>query len=264
MKGLFTSVPALLCLALFTISADAQDSSRFSHVTPEAFAKFEDHVQLDLLRLRLDPAAFRDEALFKYFVLLNNCSAPTHWVAENIDNEFEYPTIKKYYADHASEILNSLPLENVRTGGPSNSLLILGTYSRERKEFPFVNAYSRDATPQTLEIHSWGTSIVSRDVIWGCANRRMIRTHAQFPSYVVAREKLSFAAFPVEEQAARRFVETSKHREFRLRIASQILPLAPRRLERGGFVSYEFSSTVTRIDVLTPDGEMISTLYVRK
>ena len=87
------------------------------------------------------------------------------------------------------------------------------------------------------------------------------------PGYIVTREKLSFAAFAVDEQAARKFVALSKRREFMLRVTSQILPAVPRAVDRGGFVSYAFASTVTRVEVLTPDtdvpGEVIGTLYAK-
>lgn len=258
----------VLCCSVALVhatAAQAQDSARFPRLAPDVFAKLEDYVQLDLLRMKLDPSTLGNEGLFKYFVLLNNCSAKSDYVSSNINNEFEYPAIKKYYTENAPAILNALPMENVRTESPNN-LLKLGSYSLERKEFPFVNGYGQDQSPLTLEIPAWGTSVVSRDVL--CPNGPLVTMHGHFPGYVITREKLTFTAFPVDEQSARRFVDLSKQREFKLRITSQILPVVPRGFEGGGFVSYEFASTVTRIDVLTPDtnvaGEIIGTLYVKK
>lgn len=258
---------ALCCSValVYAAPAQAQDIAKFPRLTPDVFAKFEEYVQLDLLRMRLDPTAFRNEGLFKYFVLLNACSSASDYVSSNINNEFEYPAIKKFYTDNALAILNALPIEIVRTEKPSNTLK-LGPYSLERREFPFVDLFGQDASPRTLEIPAWGTATVSRDVL--CPNGPLVSMRGHFPGYVVTREKLTFTAFPVDEKAARRFVDLSKRREFQLRITSQILPVVPRAFDSGGFVQYEFASTVTRIDVLTPEtsvpGEIVGTLYVKK
>lgn len=250
---------------LMTPQSSAEAQEKFGRLTPATFAQLEDYVQLDLLRMRLAPSALANEGLFKYFALLNNCGAGSEFVARNMNNEFEYPAIKAYYTDNAAAILNALPLEIVRTESPAN-LLRLSPYSLERRAFTFVKAYGQELTPERLEIPSWSTSTVSRHFL--CPTGRMIGLHGPFPTYVVTRDALSFTAFAVDEQVARQFVEKSKRREFALRITSQILPQAPRAANRGGFMVYEFSSVVTRVDVLTPatnvPGEVVGTLYVGK
>jgi uncharacterized protein len=83
---------------------------------------------LQLNFMRLIPNALSDEALFRYFIMLNNCDNSA--IIAQFNSELDYPQIAAFYKQKAAEILAGVPSEIKQT-----TLVTVGQYDPARGTF---------------------------------------------------------------------------------------------------------------------------------
>jgi len=234
-------------------------------------------VRLDLNLLRLDPTLLDEKAFMRYFIALNNCRDQS--VGKMLDNELDYPKAAAFYKAKAPEILKSVPdyvglgfykptgtilWGRSATTGAAVSSLTLGEYNTSKKAFPLIDDQAKRveiAGNLTLEADR-------RDINKVCPVAQFARSSSNEPlpsSYTVTFKALSFSELPMDEAAARKYIESvgPSQRIASLNIEIHLLDTPPRMARSGSRITrVEFGGEIGRVTVVKRStDEAIGVLY---
>jgi len=190
---------------------------RYGKMTAADLDAFADPAtRFDLQYLRLNPGALDQPAVMRYFIALNNCGNKE--IERALFNELDYPALAAFYRSRVANILVPLPAivpalslyepdmqpdSNLRFEEPPR----LGEYDRQRKAFPLLFR-----TKPGLEV-SGELVLQSRQVLVnGCpaAAKAWPEARSHFPmNYTVALNPSTYREFPLNEDAARKYIDRS-------------------------------------------------------
>ncbi len=206
-------------------SAERQDNAawdpKFGRMTTADVERINDPtVRFDLNYFRLNPEALDQKPVMRYFIALNNCNNPD--IGRASFNELDYPALAAFYKSRAPQILNSLPrtvtdvaLYRYIGGDRVNDWVLwskslsLGEYDSRRKAFP-LKYPGKDAV--TIS-DSLSMDSSARDLRKTCpaAARAAGEVSVHLPAkYVIAMKPAVYRQMPMDEEAARKYIETAR------------------------------------------------------
>jgi hypothetical protein len=227
-------------------------------------------ILLDLDLMRFGEGVLDDRPFFDYFVLLNNCGNSK--ILSQMNSEFDYPAIKAFYKEKAPQILASVPSTlTVRIPGPS-----LGVYGPATASFPWRlsgGAAWNNASgtgPFKLNYLSLLSSRVSRCIggVRRYGSTIFNKRSGDWPVYQVTFPTLTFASLPMNEEAAKKYVESLGPREVRMTsfiLSIEILPQSPQLKEIDAPMTryarelqVTFAGQVKKVTVVSGKGEPLA------
>jgi hypothetical protein len=234
-------------------------------------------VLLDLNFMRLQPSALGDAAFFDYFIGLNNCGNPR--IGNQMNSEFDYPQIASFYKSNAADILKNAPSTLAWRIG-----INLGQYDPARAAFRIA---TRDANSQLqpgVSIDHFDPPLNRSNFLARTCDEALQQIHryagqsavfkANGPNFEVTFKRLVFNEIPMDEAAARNYVESLPNSAIRvadLVLQVEILPETPNVVvAHNGLITVTFAGQVKKVTavkdglggetlaVLSPDGDLPS------
>jgi hypothetical protein len=270
---------AVVCLCLPFPAALAQETTpQYGTLNKDTMEKLGNGpVRFDLALFRLAPSLLDNKANLSYFIALNNCDDKR--IGKMLQNELDYPTLAAFYRPKAQEILDALQPYYVGFAefrGPSTRIwddqgLYLGEYNTTRHAFPLIYKPGPNGGKQTgAKLDGSLAMAADRGVLSkSCPTAWSIlmfnHSEHSLPSiYSVQFEPASFDEFPMDEAAARSYIDNngSNPRRVTLLVDVQLVDGTPQltnengRLEKASFGGQLSRITATR----EQNGEPVGTL----